>query len=143
MYPTMQFQARKLDGHALLAANANGHANCRLIVIDRTLGLKLLVGTGADISVLLPSQNERNKIPSILKLVAANGSQILVYGTRKLNLDIGLRRIFPWTFTIADVSRPILGADFLSHYDILVDLKSKSLIDKLTNVTFCGKISYE
>ncbi|XP_015924698.1 uncharacterized protein [Parasteatoda tepidariorum] len=78
--------------------------------------------------------------PSILKLVAAIGSRIPVYGTRKLDLDIGLRRIFPWMYTIADVSRPILGTDFLSHYDILVDLKSKSY---LTNVTFRGKISYE
>nr|XP_042913628.1 uncharacterized protein LOC122273666 [Parasteatoda tepidariorum] len=68
----------KLDGHALLAANVNGHANCRLVVIDRTLGLKLLVDTGADISVLPPSRNERNKTPSILKLFAANGSQIPV-----------------------------------------------------------------
>ncbi|GBO42739.1 Transposon Ty3-I Gag-Pol polyprotein [Araneus ventricosus] len=63
------------------------------------------------------------------------------YGTRNLSLNIGLRRIFPWSFIIADVSRPILGADFLTHYGIIIDLKSKSLKDKQTTLTSTGKIS--
>jgi hypothetical protein len=31
---------------------------------------------------------------------------------------------------VADVAQPIIGADFLSHNDLLVDLKASKLIDK-------------
>ncbi|GFX29766.1 peptidase A2 domain-containing protein [Trichonephila clavipes] len=44
---------------------------------------------------------------------------------RKRNLNLGLRRPFIWTFIIADVSSPIIGADFLKHFNLLIDLKKK------------------
>ncbi|GBM89708.1 Transposon Ty3-I Gag-Pol polyprotein, partial [Araneus ventricosus] len=97
--------------------------------------------TGADISVVPPSSAERCKPKSLLNLLAANGTKINTYGTRNLSLNIGLRRIFPWSFIIADVSRPILGADFLTHYGIIIDLKSKCLKDQQTTLTSTGKIS--
>ncbi|GFU78933.1 hypothetical protein TNCV_307741 [Trichonephila clavipes] len=40
-------------------------------------------------------------------------------------LNLGLRRPFIWTFIIADVSSPIIGADFLKHFNLLIDLKKK------------------
>ena len=139
----MFLQAGKLIGQAWAATNALGHGNCRLVVYEKTLGMHLLVDTGADLSVLPPSAEERTKPVSLFKLVAANGTNINVYGKRSIKLDLGLRRIFPWTFTVADVSRPILGADFLHHYGLIVDLKSKKLIDSLTSVSSLGKISLD
>ncbi|GBM38201.1 Transposon Ty3-I Gag-Pol polyprotein, partial [Araneus ventricosus] len=115
--------------------------NNRLVIHDRPLGLNFLVDTGADISVVPPSSAEHCKPKSLLNLLAANGTKINTYGTRNLSLNIGLRRIFPWSFIIADVSRPILGADFLTHYGIIIDLKSKSLKDQQTTLTSTGKIS--
>lgn len=44
-------------------------------------------------------------------------------GTQLMTLNLGLRRVFKWKFCIADVSHPILGADFLSHFGLLVDQK--------------------
>jgi len=46
-----------------------------------------------------------------------------------------LRRAFKWKFWITefkaaiqgDIQRPILGADFLSHYGLLVGIKNKCL----------------
>lgn len=125
----------------MAATDAIGQNNCRLLVYERTSKTNLLVDTGADISVLPPTPDDRQKSTSLLHLVAANGTKIDVYGKRLVNIDIGLRRIFPWTFTIANVSRPILGADFLSHFGIIVNLKSKQLTDSLTNVSTNGKIS--
>src|SRR5215469_16897810 len=46
-----------------------------------------------------------------------------------LSLSLHLRRTFPWVFTIADVSQTIIGADFLKHFDLLVDLRRQCLID--------------
>ncbi|GBO39070.1 hypothetical protein AVEN_116404-1 [Araneus ventricosus] len=124
-----------------MAADVKGQNNCRLVIHDRPSGLNFLVDTGDDISVVPPSSAERCKPKSLLNLLAANGTKINTYGTRNLSLNIGLRRIFPWSFIIADVSRPILGADFLTHYGIIIDLKSKCLKDQQTTLTSTGKIS--
>ncbi|GBN30779.1 hypothetical protein AVEN_173529-1 [Araneus ventricosus] len=124
-----------------MAADVKGQNNCRLVIHDRLSGLNFLVDTGADISVVPPSSAERCKPKSLLNLIAANGKKINTYGTRNLSLNICLRRIFPWSFIIADVSRPILGADFLTHYGIIIDLKSKCLKDQQTTLTSTGKIS--
>lgn len=65
-------------------------------------------------------------------LYGANGSAIKTHGQRFIILSLGLRRTFTWPFVIADVTRPIIGADFLRHFDLLVDLQNRRLIDPLT-----------
>ena len=49
-------------------------------------------------------------------LLAANGTTIQTSGTTALNINFGIGRNFPWTFEIADVKSPIIGADFLLHF---------------------------
>lgn len=96
--------------------------------------MQFLIDTGADISVLPPSTRELLHPAKSHQLFAANGSTIQTYGTKRLNIDIGLRRPFVWIFTIADVKSPIIGADFLKHYDLLVDLRRSKLIDNTTHL---------
>lgn len=48
---------------------------------------------------------------------------------------MGLRRDFAFIFTIEDISKPIIGADFLPKFGLLIDLKHKKLIDPLTNIS--------
>ena len=38
-------------------------------------------------------------------------------------------RSYDWDFTLADVRFPLLGADFLSHHELLVDVAGRRLID--------------
>ncbi|GFT65667.1 transposon Tf2-8 polyprotein [Trichonephila clavipes] len=67
-----------------------------------------------------------NKSPqSNFSLFAANNTKIPAYGMVRKELNLGLRRPFIWTFIIADVSSPIIGADFLKHFNLLIDLKKK------------------
>ena len=40
-------------------------------------------------------------------------------------LDLGLRRKFSWPFIVADVTKTIIGADFLVNFGLLVDLRTK------------------
>lgn len=111
-------------------------SNNRLCITDRTTGLCFLVDTGANVSVL-PSSSKRNVCRSKetnYKLYAANGTEISTYGHKTLILDLNLRRPFLWTFILADVTQPILGADFLFHHRLLVDLCYHKLIDKITNL---------
>lgn len=78
--------------------------------------------------------------PSKLALLAANQSEIKTFGDCVLNLDLGLRREFKWLFVIADVHTPIIGADFLVNFDLLIDLKQKRLIDNKTKLSTRGDI---
>ena len=94
-----------------------------LKIRDNITSLKFLVDTGAEFSVLPASTADRARGPHGLELKAANDSNIPTYGRRMLTHSLGLRRNYTWIFLLADVSHPILGADFLSHHDLLVDTK--------------------
>ncbi|GBN16997.1 hypothetical protein AVEN_140113-1 [Araneus ventricosus] len=65
-------------------------------------------------------------------LSAANSTRSRKYGL--LHIDIGLRRIFPFAFIIADVSHSILGMDFLTKYALILDFRKKLLTDNLTSL---------
>ncbi|GBN07810.1 hypothetical protein AVEN_208373-1 [Araneus ventricosus] len=69
----------------------------------------------------------------------ANGTRIATIGTKLLSLDLGLRRTLQWPFIVVDVTKPIIGADFLQHLGLLIDLNKRCLIDPLTNFTARGK----
>ncbi|CAK9810898.1 Transposon Tf2-9 polyprotein [Anthophora plagiata] len=72
------------------------------------------------------------------ELAAANGTPIATYGTKTLTLNLGLRRDFTWRFVVADVSKPIIGADFLAHFGLLVDIRNQRLIDQISTITSKG-----
>ena len=71
-----------------------------------------------------------------------NGSGIATFGKRSLTLILGLRRTFRWVFVIANVHTPILGADFLRHYNLLVDMKQSRLVDSITQLRVQGILSH-
>jgi hypothetical protein len=76
----------------------------------------------------------RNLIPQCKERVnfdfrAANGTTIRTYGWLTLRLSLGLRRDFMWRFVVADVTHPLIGADFLSHFGLLVDCQNNRLLD--------------
>ncbi|XP_045117657.1 uncharacterized protein LOC123508189 [Portunus trituberculatus] len=73
--------------------------------------------------------------PPILHLYAANGTKIPVYSRRKVLINLGLRRSFDWTFYVGEVSQAIIGADLLAHFNLLVDVKGRRLIDPLTSIS--------
>jgi len=94
----------------------------------------ILVDTGAEVSypLLLPTV-DIDKTTS-----AVNDTPIATYGNRLLTINIGLRRNFQWIFIVADVKQPIIGADFLRHYNLLVDIVHNRLTDALTHLQVQG-----
>ena len=75
-------------------------------VTDRTSGLRFLMDTGAEVSVIPPSASDRSHHKNNLNLQAVNNTSIATYGNKLLTLNIRLRRAFQWVFTIADVKNP-------------------------------------
>ena len=102
-------------------------------VTDRVIGTRFLVDTGADVSVLPQSRSEQRQ-SSPFTLQAVNQSPISSYGEKSMTLDLGLRRSFRWIFILAEIPMPILGADFLAHFSIQVDVRNRLLIDTTTSL---------
>lgn len=61
----------------------------------------------------------------------ANATPICTYGTRYVEVCFGGGR-FGWDFIMAAVSTPLLGADFLCAFNLLVDVNNCHLIDDLS-----------
>ena len=97
-------------------------------------GRKFLVDTGAFRSLLPATAVERrhsSRTPSNVRLVAANGTDIPLYGTRTVPIQFAGRR-FCWEFIVAKVEMPLLGADFPRYYELLVDVANHRLLDLAT-----------
>ena len=132
----------KRSGHPTVAAVEAGQPpkNPLLFICDRNSGRRFLVDTGAEISVLPASIRDKHSSPTGPSLLAANHTPIRTYGTRTVPLQFHARH-FTWTFTVADVPQPLLGADFLRANNLLVDLRSGRLVDAQTYASVrCGRV---
>lgn len=135
--------AGKLENRALAAAGDSGLHESRLFyVLDRVTRQRFLVDTGAEVSVLPVSPSEKRRLSQTSPLRAVNCSSIATYGQRSLTIDLGLRRTFRWIFIVADISIAILGADFLSHFNLSVDMHSRRLVDTMTRLSIHGITSH-
>lgn len=106
----------------------------RLFILDKPTTKRFLIDTGADVS-LIPPVVKPTKCNFEQNIFAANGTHIKTFGTKRLTLNLGLRRSFTWNFIIADVQMSILGADFLKNYNLLIDMKKNRLIDGTTQIS--------
>ncbi|XP_063635186.1 uncharacterized protein LOC134805926 [Cydia splendana] len=131
----VQLSFGKRPGRPLVAASDCPTTTRRLFITDRTTKVQYLIDTGSDLCVF-PRSAVRGACPRTKYLLfAANGTEIGTYGLLNLHLDLGLRRAFEWRFTVADVSKPIIGVDFLGFYNLLVDVRNQRLIDAITLLT--------
>lgn len=125
----------------MAATHDIGQSSSRLTIFDNKSKLFYLIDTGADISAVPPSKMcAISNLKSNFEIFAANGSAIKTYGISNISVDLGLRRDFKWNFIVADIDRPIIGADFLSNFDLMVDLKRQRLVDSSTKLCSIGKI---
>lgn len=87
---------------------------------------------------IIPANVADTRNISKIVLKAANGTSIPTYGERLLRLNFGRNRTYQWLFTVAKVNRPIIGTDFLSHHNLLVDVRRKRLLDGKTHASIHG-----
>ena len=79
----------------LKATNTTGLSPSHLFFItDWTSGLRLLVDTGAEVSILPVAQLSRSSLPAGPPLQAVNNSSIATFGTTSRTLNLGLCQTF-------------------------------------------------
>ena len=87
--------------------------------------------------LFLPPQFCKHELvsPSPLNLLSVDGSSLSIHGECTVTLSSrALRRSYTITFIVADVSTPILGLDFLSSNNIIVNCKNLYLTDGDTGI---------
>ncbi|GFX38859.1 hypothetical protein TNCV_1890231 [Trichonephila clavipes] len=120
-----------------MATTALPRNSRRLFIRDRRTNVTFLIDTGTDVSIIPATKTQRQN-NSQMTLSAANTSPIHVYTTQTLSLDLGLRRIFQWTFLVGNVSTPIIGTDFLYNFRLVPDIRDSvyhELLRKFPDIT--------
>ena len=75
--------------------------------------------------------------------MAANGSKIDTWGHRTLTLKFGDKRTYRQDFYLADVTRPILGANFFTANNVAIDLRGRRLIDLNSCCTLSAELEMQ
>lgn len=101
--------------------------------------ISLLVDSGSSVSIFPRTLAPLNLLECKVPLVAANQSTISVHGQCAIEFSF-MRRVFRWNFVVADVAKPILGADFIVHHNFLIDIRNKRLVDESCGLT-CALVS--
>ena len=70
----------------------------------------------------------------------ATGAPIGSWGTKPLKLVLG-GDAFEWSFDVADVTQPLLGADFLAHHGLVIDVRHHLLTVASTQKTIPCRIA--
>ena len=114
----------KLVGRAVTAATASPGRPGRLgLLRDDSTNNVFLVDTGSVYSII-PHQSSQP--PHGPPITTADGQPVKCWGVVQRTLQVG-RRIFKWDFLQAAISFSIVGADFLDHFGLSVDLKNMRL----------------
>jgi hypothetical protein len=138
MHCALRVAAGKRGQQSLVAASNCNNSASRLYVMDQLTKISFLVDTGADLCFYPRSRLRERQTQTSYESFAANGTTVHTYGCITLRLDLGLHREFSWHVVAADVTGPIIGSDFLSFYDLLVDMRNRRLIDNTTHLTAHG-----
>ena len=127
MYETLFCRFGKRVTEVVSTSRASGGCprNRAFFVRDRVSNKSFMVDTGSACSIWPLSLVSDKPKKSDISLYAVNLSTIDTNGQISLTLNLGLRRNFRWIFIIADLTYPILGADFLDHFNLLVEVRSK------------------
>ena len=99
-----------------------------LYIRDPKTKYKWLIDGGALLSILPPLPSQRKIGPNGTKLSAANGTAIQCYGKTRHRVTLG-NKVFPFDFIIADVTQPIIGADFLAHFYLAPNHRDGCLVN--------------
>ena len=111
-------------GNVVTASNKNP----LIKLFDPISSVTFVIDTGSQISVL-PVKRKMSHVLHSGFVHSADGSKIPTFEKVELDLSFNLDRVFKWKFIRASVQHPILGIDFLRHFDLTIDVKRNCLID--------------
>ena len=115
---------KKRIGPAAAAAAPMGNPSCLLYLVDVASSKRYLVDFGSAFSIL---PHKSTAEPTGPRLMTVDGKPLHCWGHRTCTVHTRTRQ-FSWSFLLAPVAFPILAADFLSKFKLLVDISNKRLV---------------
>ena len=115
-------------GPSVVTAPEEFCSSTLMFVKDILSDREFLVDSGASVSVFLGPKS--SSVDGVRRLTA-DGSSMFCSGSRLIPLRFSCgsgSRVYTWNFQLAPVSIPLLGADFLQHFNLLVDIKGRKLV---------------
>ena len=94
------------------------HTDLRPFLKDAVTGREYLFDTGSQVTAIPPQAGDVPD-PSV-QLDAVNGTSLRTYGTKEIQIKVG-RHTYSYVALKADVSRPILGYDFVKHFRLGIE----------------------
>ena len=111
----------------VVRAAAGLHNIKTLSVRERLSGRLFLADSGADVSVFPATERDKSASEGSCSLRAANGTGIMTYGTSTCHLEHpGI--ILSHKFILADVTKPLLGADFFDAHGLCIDFEGRRIL---------------
>ena len=115
-------------GPSVASAPEEYCSSALLFVKDILSSQEFLVDSGASVSVF---PGPRSSSDDGVCLLTADGSPMICSGSCLIPLRFSCgsgSKVYTWNFQLAPVSIPLLGADFLQHFNLLVDIKGRKLV---------------
>ena len=101
-----------------------GNPSCLLYLVDVASSMCYLVDFGSTYSIL---PHKSSAEPTGPRLMTADCKPLHCWGRRTCSIRTHTRES-SWTFLLAPMAFPILGADFLSNSRLLVDISNNRLV---------------
>lgn len=128
-----EFKSVKLDSSTSTATSGwTLQVSSRLFVLYPLTNIQCLIDPGDNLSVYPYKPDFQPIEPQYL--AAATDTKMNVYGAKLIRLDLGLRRNFDHIFLQASVTKPIIGAEFLKKFRIMVALRGRRLVDSTSKL---------
>lgn len=102
----------------------------RLFIADWNSGITFVIDSGSALSFIQPTLHEWSNVKPTECLRLLKVRKMIVYGTKDLVVDLGLKRMFQWKFVIANINFPVIGADFLAYFGLVIDFNRRKLVEK-------------
>ena len=97
---------------------------------DSLLDMKFLIDYGSTVSIVPLSYADNEEPATSRNLFALNLTEVKTYGKGDLTIVIGLsQKEMEWNLTVADTATANVGADFLLHYKLAIDVGVERLIE--------------
>ena len=109
---------------AAAAAAPDGAHSCLLYLVDVASSKQYLGDSSSAFSIL---SHKSSAEPTGPRLMTADGKPLHCWGHCKCSVRTRTRE-FSWTFLLAPLVFPILGADFLSNFRLLVNNSNMRLV---------------
>ena len=128
-----QQEVGKCQSRPPVVRAAAGLQNTKTLSVREQLSGRLfLADSGVDVSVFPATESDKLASEGLCSLRAANGTGIMMYGTSTRHLDfpgVGLTH----KFVLAEVTRPLLGADFFDAHGLCVDFEGRRILRLVNN----------